>query len=280
MRPAVDDAVGMPLPWLMTERDELAEHFGVSSTTLAALPPTQMYSIKPAMTTNVDASHPIRACATVPALVHPQLRAMASRVRGLGYELALDNSLRHRCTKDPPRSVQALYEHLATVGAYFSPRRRCIGLAIDSAWHEAVHEAVHLTFDAHVRNRSDSGDVSHPLREHYEFWRGRGYSKRQAEEMVCREHELYALRNSGKPAWRWGLRALLVWDSALVDAERDLEAQCRDAAHRAAADELRRVRMLRRYFSGPWARARYAAALGIVAITMSSAVAKRCLGSA
>ena len=270
-------SLGARLPQLVTERDELAEHFGVHRNMLAALPETQMRQIVQLSSSEHRGPWP---CATMPALEHPGLLGMAVRCRALGYELALDTSLRQRGTPDAPRPAQELYAHLQSIGAYFSPKRKCVGLASDSAWHEAVHEVVHLNFDAHVKLHSRApASARHPLRQHFEYWRSRGYGEHTAEEMVCREHELFALRSSGKPPWQWGLRALLVWDSALVEAEKDLDARRFDANDRVAAEERRRVQSLRRYVTGPRARATQVAALGLVVITMTLSLTKRVVGT-
>ena len=48
-----------------------------------------------------------------------------------------------------------------TIGAYHSKSRACIGLATDSAWHEVVHEMVHLNFEARSRSKNFAGQPLH-----------------------------------------------------------------------------------------------------------------------
>ena len=255
-----------------TERDELATHFNVPPDVLRASPTCRMRSI-------VHSDSAPRAmsaaplCASVSAMAHPQLPGVMERCKSLGYSFAVDTSLREKCTSDAPRTSQALTAHLNTIGAYFSPTRRVVGIAEDSAWYEVVHEMVHVRFDA---RGSDA------LQQHREQWRSRGYSLRVAEEMVCREHELFAITHSGAPPWRWTLRALLVWDSALVERQRDLESTSkelqqhrRDIGMDRFSQERRRVRLLRGLVTGPHARVAYVAALGLAVTAVASSFLRR-----
>ena len=166
-----------------------------------------------------------------------------------------------------------------------SPIRRCVGLAEDCAWHEAVHELVHLSFDARHLNEearsaspgraaasSEAVSDSHPLRQHWQSYRARGYSERVSEELVAREHELRALTCSGAPLWRWALRALFVADSALMEAQKDLSNTPAEARTPAQAAEWRRVGRVRSYLTGPTPRLAYALLplLGLTALASTA----------
>ena len=138
---------------IQTEYAELAaaNHLSIPQ---AALSCGQMLELRAAPTATLPAptSWP---CATTCALSHPGLLGMVRRLNGLGYRLVVDTSLRQPLSSPASRGTHAAQEllvrHLATVGAYFSQRRRCIGIAADSTWHELIHEGCHATFDARVR---------------------------------------------------------------------------------------------------------------------------------
>ena len=268
-RPTIMHVSTRPLQ-LPTERDELALLHGIVLP--ASVPPALMLEVSASSTEPV--SH--WPCGTVAALTHPGLPGVVRRSRSLGYTLSIDESLRTASFGASTRgNTAALSMQLRTIGGYFSPRRACIGLAADSAWHEAVHEMTHATFDARVR-RADVLSRWEPLRVHYERQLARGYSKRMAEEMVCRAHELHALRSSGA-LWRWAGRAWLVWDNALFEAANDLAAV--NYASRSAAQEaeMRRVAWLRTYLSGPTPRLATVISVAIGASVAAAAVGRHAL---
>ena len=270
-----------------TERDERAAFASMAESVQEILLPRIMQELSAPPTAALDSAEhpPRRLCGSSPALSHPGLRSYATRVRALGYRLCLDESLRGDAAhaQMAPRRVQELIAFLGSVGGYFSPARRCIGLAVDSAWHEAVHEMVHLSFDARVRRvQGAEADAKHPtsdpLWRHYQQLRNRGYTPRTAEEMMCREHELRALVTSSAPPWRWCGRALLVWDNGLLEAERELTAVAPAQRTRAQSVELERVSWLRRRITGPTARLQYLLLLG-VGVTLALSTAARRLPS-
>jgi hypothetical protein len=268
----------LPLP---TERDELVELHGLQAAT-SSLPACSMLEVPlDTREEEVVGTAPACMCASVGALRHPRLAGTARQCRGLGYQFAVDTSLRAEPAQSgAPRAARELLAHMRTIGAYFSPTRRVVGIAEDSAWHEAVHEMVHLKFDARGSATSTPGPTAaagnDPLRHHWQQLRARGYGARVAEEMVCREHELHALRTSGAPLWRWGVRALLVWDSGLVEAQRDLAATPTEQRTAAHAAEWRRVRMLRSFVTGPTARAVGVVAVAVAAAALASAAVRAC----
>ena len=268
---------------LPTERDEVAADWQISSSFKTG--DVQMLAIKSSNSIGEASAGP--SCATTLALDHPELPGLARRATSFGYHLALDTSLRNQPenTAELPRAATTLLAHLKTVGAYFSHGRRCIGLAEDTAWHEAVHEMVHLEFDARglnpsVRSSSSSSgssgqhDDSSPLRTHWLAYRARGYSALVAEELVAREHELRSLTASGAPLWRWAIRALCVADSALVVAQNDLTATPAAQRTHAHAAEVERVSRLRSFVTGPRPRLAYAM-LPLLGLTMLASSAVR-----
>ena len=129
------------------------------------------------------------------------------------------------CSLADARAAPAeLGADLLVAGGYFSPRRRCVAIAVDSAYHELVHEMIHLAFHERcVRAAAEPGRPD-PLRTHWEAMRARGFGGDAAEELVCRAHQLHALSSSGRPVWQWGSTALLVLDSALLQASGELRA--------------------------------------------------------
>ena len=72
---------------------------------------------------------------------------------------------------------------------------------------------------------------------------------------MCREHELRALHASGTARWEWWGRSLLVWDNGLLEAERELAVAPREHWSSVQHAEWRRVRRLRAWITGPYARA-------------------------
>ncbi|KAL1515197.1 hypothetical protein AB1Y20_004258 [Prymnesium parvum] len=262
-----------------TEREERAILLGLQSLE-RSLPRAQMFDVDVATAARHTAApapeaapHGSRSAppATLVAINHPGLRAMVRVARSLDSRISIDTSLRR---KPPPGTPPELGDELLRVGGYYSARRACIALAPDSLWFELVHEMVHLAFDRSVRRRgepklaheggaADCGGVGghHPLALHHAQLRARGYSDAGAEELVCREHEMYALRCS-LPAADVASALLVVWDNALVDAQRDLEAGARPL-HAAAARELRRVRLLRALLTSPLARVLHLMAAGV-----------------
>ncbi|EOD08347.1 hypothetical protein EMIHUDRAFT_358863 [Emiliania huxleyi CCMP1516] len=171
------------------------------------------------------AARPLGAwpAASTPALAHPGLATAAAIARSYGARLSIDTSL----SAAPLRHI----------GGYFSGPRGTLAIAVDSSWAEAVHELTHAVHelthaafeatsetlarrfrDASPRplpyqlarvHRPTSGagsssataartgtaaDVSaEPLHTHW--WGAEGVA-----ELVCREHELHALRRLGAAA--------------------------------------------------------------------------------
>ena len=258
---------------LPTERDERAKLLKMSLPPV--LPARRMLEVQPSRP-HVDFHR--RPCASTSALKHPGLVGASRRISGMGYRLCLDESLRGDLpfAKAASRPVQELLAMLSSFGAYFSPNRKCIGLAADSTWHEVVHEMVHLTFDARVRNAPSHGAAAvEPLRVHHEQLRARGYSERAAEEIIAHEYELRALRTSGAPMWRWAVRALLLCDNGLIEAERDLASIPHAQRSASQAAEYRRVRLLRGCVTGPGPRLGLVASVALGAsLVLSCAVEK------
>lgn len=254
---------------MLTERDEVAAEWKLSAA-FGTLPPARMLAVDEDHAQLDDRQAPQRSwpCASARAIGHPGFVGVARRARALGYCVAVDTSLRDRPPHPDqlPRAARSLLAHLRTIGAYFSPGRRCIGLADDCTWHEAVHEMVHLQFDARNVNpgarglpgTSGASSDDEPLRSHWLSYRSRGYSERVAEELVCREHEVRALTASGAPAWCWAVRVLCVVDSALIEAQRDLAATPEAARTLAQVAELRRVGWWRSFVTGTGPRLAYA----------------------
>ena len=206
-----------------------------------------------------------------PAPKHPGLAGLDRRAASMGYRMAVDTSLRPDAAMRHALAGD-LVAHLMSIGAYFSRRRACIGLASDSAWHEVVHEMVHLNFDARVHRAAREASAAEPLRLHWEALRRRGHSDRCAEEMVCRAHELRALTTSGGVVD--AARALVVWDNMLLEAQRDL-ANIQPAKRSAAqAAELRRVSLLRSCVTGPHARVVAVVACGLGVASLAAAFVK------
>lgn len=219
-------------------------------------------------------------CASGAAVEHPGLLGIARRLHALGYRLAIDTSLRPTRTATAPASeprgrgggpAELLASHLRTIGAYFSQRRRCVGLAVDSSWHELMHEVCHANFDARVR-RVKAEKAAHqrePLLLHFEQLRARGHSEHGAEQIMCHTHELHALRS--RPSVGAAGRALLVWDNMNLDAFRDLSAIAPAERSAVQAAELRRLTLLRSFVTGPAPRlgACVAAVVAVVATCAS-----------
>ncbi len=282
--------VATPRPGMPTERDELAELNGLEDVA-QTLPPAAMLEL----TVSGPRSRPVLAAwppATLPALEHPGLPGALQRVRAHGHTTVLDTSLRGAPASSERGLAKKLLRHLASVGAYYSEGRRCIGLAADTPYHELVHETTHLRFATRVDTSAaaagadapPSASYEEPLAVHWHALRRRGYSAASAEELVCREHELRALRASGGGPWQWVPRAVVVLDAALQEAREDIMASGAAAAERAgpaprraAADELRRIEMLRRCVTGPGARLGHLAAL-LLLPTLAAAAVLRGLG--
>lgn len=253
---------------IQTEYAELAaaNHLSIPQ---AALSCGQMLELRadPKATLPAPTSWP---CATTCALSHPGLLGMVRRLNGLGYRLVVDTSLRQPLSAPASRGTHAAQEllvrHLSTVGAYFSQRRRCIGIATDSAWHELIHEGCHATFDARVRQADKNAPVApEALQTHYEHLRARGYTEMGAEQYICHTHELYALRD--RSSTTAAIRRVLVWDNMNLDAYRDLTAI--PPAERSAVQkaEIRRIAMLRRFVTGPAPRLGICVAVAFCAVT-------------
>lgn len=72
-----------------------------------------------------------------------------------------------------------------------------------------------------------------------------GLSDLAAEEVVCRQHELYVLRASGSPPWRCGGRVLEVLDGLLAQIHCDLGARPRETLTPAQQKLLRSAQLTR-----------------------------------
>ena len=200
---------------------------------------------------------------TEPAISHPGLRGCVQRALGHGARLYVDTSLGQR-----PREYTSNAAVLSSVGGYYDAKGSRVAMAPDCNWGELVHELTHLAFDKRVReaNPTPGGarrtggraapgaahDFEEPLRTHWRALCARGYSERVAEELVCREHEMHTLRAA--PLWTWLTRTGVLWDSALVEATRDLQAVPAAERTRLQGAELRRIVRLRSFVTGPVAR--------------------------
>lgn len=208
------------------------------------------------------------------ALSHPGLRGCARRARGLGARLVVDTSLGR---PGPLRGV----------GGYYSPGDACVALAPDSSWGELVHEMTHMAFDQRVK-RSSAREFGHgggadgqdaappfgnePLLTHWRALRARGYSADAAEELLVREHEMRMLVSA--PAWRRVTRSWVLWDSALVEASRDLQSVASAERSPNHAAELLRVTRLRTLVTGPFARLAYLGTAAGVAVCVATGLAR------
>lgn len=268
---SLDGAPPLDMP---TERDEVASNNSMKSSFTTR---TRMLAVDEL---SASTERPPPLCASSRAVDHPALAIAGRHARALGYRIAVDTSLRDRPdARELPRNAQMLLAHLHTVGAYFSPVRKCIGLAEDCTWHEVVHEICHLKFDArdinpelrHLRRQQQQGSKhssaaaapastasdDEPIRTHFLQYRARGYGPLAAEELVAREHELRALTCSGAPIWRWLPPALFVLDSALIEAQRDLASTPAPQRTPAQAAEWWRVGWIRSCITGPGPRLAY-----------------------
>ena len=277
---------------LATQRDEVAADLHIAS---AFTTRVQMLAVDEPSSSSSPRDAP--PCASAAALDHPGLDGAARRARALGYRVAVDTSLRDRPNiRELPRSAQFVLSHCHSLGAYFSPPRKCIGLAEDAAWHELVHELVHLNVDArninpavrgHSGTRPSAAEAAaaeaaagpaarddDPLRTHMLGYRARGYGPLAAEELVAREHELRALTCSGAPLWRWATKALVVADSALIEAQIDLSSTPAEQRTPAQTAEWRRVGLVRGCVTGPLPRLAYVA-LPLVGLSVLAGAAWR-----
>jgi hypothetical protein len=226
----------------------------------APLPPKEphgeMLSIDPA--TNMQRPNYAWPSACGPALAHPGLAAASRIVRAHGARLSLDTSLHA--------------EALAHIGGYFNASRATVAIAVDSSWSELIHELTHVRF--HTRVRLGGGGAADPLRTHWCALRERGFSEIAAEEMVCRHHELQALCAAGQQPWAQRAAALLVWDSALMQAVQDIASIPTPDRTDEQKRELRRMLAIR-LFIGARARVMYVIVAGSVVITSLSALLRR-----
>lgn len=195
--------------------------------------------------------------ACTPALAHPGLAGASRMARARGACLSVDTSL-----GAPP---------LSHIGGYYSRSRSTMAVAVDSSWHELVHEMTHASFEQRVHG--NAGGTADPLRTHWLALRARGLSDDAAEEMVCREHELHALRAPGEAALQRAASALLVLDSALIEAISELEAVSPDSRSTPQREELRRMKTLR-LFTGGGARVMYLFTAVAVATAIVSCMAR------
>jgi len=210
----------------------------------------ELLAIEPATPAERIACGPWPSACT-PALAHPGLPFAANVARGRGAHLCLDTSLGS--------------EPLRHIGGYFNAPRATVAVALDSSWSELMHELTHAAFHDRVRLGADG--LSDPLRTHWQVFRDRGLSDEAAEEMVCRAHELQALRAPGERRVRRALTALLVLDSALIEAIKDIEAV--GLASERQTRELRRMHRVR-FFIGGRARAVYLMAVLVVGVVLLS----------
>ena len=256
---------------LRTEREERAQLAGAG---LADLPRGEMLELIPADgTASASAGWP---AADEPALAHPGLRGAARSAVAAGHRLAVDTSLNFDASADGSRAAAAARPELTTdmlrIGGYFNEARGCVGLAVDSRWHELVHEMTHLAFHSTCAARDD-GPPS-PLRTHWASLRARGLSAHGAEEVVCREHELHALRASGAPL----STRLVIYDNMLHDAISDLRMTAIDDRSPAQRRELRRLSAVRTYATSPGARAAHAILAAALALAAAAGAASSCAG--
>lgn len=164
-----------------------------------------MLSVHPASERTLNSTWP-SAC--TPALAHPGLAAASRVTSARNDHLSVDTSLGEQM--------------LSHIGGYFNASRATVAVAIDSSWSELIHEMTHAAF--HHRVRCGKGGPSDPLRTEWQALQDRGLSPRAAEELMCRHHELHALLAQGKRPWQRAATALLVIESALVDAINDIQS--------------------------------------------------------
>lgn len=226
----------------------------------APLPPREAGELLSIDPDDANAQRQITAwpSACVPALVHPGLAAASRIVRAHGARLSIDTSLGA--------------EPLAHIGGYFNAPRATVAVAVDSSWSELLHELTHARF--HTRVRLGSGGALDPLRTHWSALRERGLSEAAAEEMVCRHHELQALCAPSKQPFRQGAAALLVWDSAMIQAIQDIASTPTRVQTDQQKRELQRMRAIR-LFIGARARLVYVIITGGVVVSLLSKLVRR-----
>ena len=268
-----------------TERGERAWILGQQGLE-RGLPSAQMLDVYIAASVDEVARAPPVATgsATTPALEHPGLRARVRRAYSLDCAVVIDTSLREAVPRGTPSE---LGEQLCRIGGYYSARRACVALASDSRWHEVVHEMVHLAFHkrTHLNARFNSvgrvavrgaGHLAQPLVVHHAQFQARGYSEAVAEELTCREHELYTLRSS-LPSVEAAVGWLLVCDNALVDAKADLERHPLDRRSTQQQVELRRILLLRGLVTSPQARVAHLFGFALCVTLIASALVQTVL---
>jgi len=198
-----------------------------------------------------------------PALTHPGLRGCVRRALGLGARLFVDTSLGQR-----PQAYSSQAAFLSAVGGYYNVEGSRVAMAPDCNWGELVHELTHLAFDKRVRVSSQPDCERDPLRTHWRALCARGYSERCAEELLCREHEMHTL--CAAAPWTRLTRTWVLWDSALVEASRDLQAVPVAERTQLQGRELRRILRLRTYVTGPVARLTHLLLAGGVAACLAT----------
>jgi hypothetical protein len=92
--------------------------------------------------------------------------------------------------------------------------------------------------------------------------------------MVCRHHELHALCALGPQPWRRGAVALLVWDSALIQAMQDIAAIPTRERTDQQKREMRRMRAIR-LFIGARVRVVHVIVAGGVVVALLSKLLRR-----
>ena len=178
------------------------------------------------------------AAHTGPTAVSWLSRTWAARLRrraaGLGAQLVVDTSLGR------PGPLQG-------VGGYYSPGDACVALAPDSSWGELVHEMTHLAFDRRVKRSArefghgsgEGGQAvalaaaplgNEPLLTHWRALRARATTPMRRRSCSCVSTRCGCC--SPRPQRRLA-RSWVLWDSALVEASRDLQSV--PAAERAAS---------------------------------------------
>jgi len=187
-----------------TERAERRQH--ARSAGASSLAPGEMLQVVPETSARGDAQPRLAEAwppASVAALAHPGLRGASGVARASGCRLAVDTSLCYDVSAAGARAAAAAQPELTTdllrVGGYFTPGRRCVALAVDSRWHECVHELTHMAFHTRVRTAPAAaarGAIEEPLRRHWEQLRARGLSEVSCTPATCTGPAPRALRRA------------------------------------------------------------------------------------
>ena len=191
------------------------------------------------------------------AIGHPGIAGMARIAKRYGHSLVIDTSL---CAKE-----------LSHIGAYYNEHRKCVAIAVDTLWHELVHEMVHLD----IRYGSASQGRKGPLNQHLDSLRKRGFSAVAAEEMLCKEHELYVIDSSG---FSWSLKKLVVFDHYLRHIQEDILAVPSRERTSNQVRELRRANLLRVAVTSQGARLLHGVLSLAGMAVVAGALTRSCLG--